>query len=397
MAEFMNPARRRRACRATIGGVVVAGTVVAGGCSGTLEDVWPDRSPAYKSSRSAPPLEVPPDLTSSSIRDSLQIPGVDATYSQYASGEGSTGTRAAPAVLPEIENARIERDGDQRRLVVAMKPDETWPRLRDFWTAQGFALETEAPDIGVMQTEWAARQEPLPAGFLKRAVLRISDAFYGLAFRDQYRTRIERGSEPDTTDIYIAHQGAEQVVVGAETMDAQREGLGTNVWQPRPNDPGLEAEMLSRLMIFLGVDEQRADAIVAASSPPDPRARLVRDDDGTTALLLGQGFSAAWRRTGLALDRAGFAVEDRDRSRGLFYVRYAGSGTGAQDEDKGWLARLKFWGNDDESEQDEHDYVVNVVGDTPNSARVVVLDVDGARAESPAASRIITLLHEQLR
>ena len=397
MAEFMNPARRRRTCRSIIGGVLVAGTVVAGGCSGTLEDVWPDPNPDYKSSRSAPPLEVPPDLTSSSIRDSLQIPGVDATYSQYASGEGGTGTRAAPAVLPEIENARIERDGDQRRLVVAMKPEETWPRLRDFWTAQGFALETEEPEIGVMQTEWAGRQEPLPAGIIKRSLLRVSKAFYGLAFRDKYRTRIERGGEPETTDIYVTHQGAEQVVVGAETMDAQREGLGTMVWQPRPSDSGLEAEMLSRLMVFLGVDEQRADTIVAASSPPDPRARLVRNDDGTADLLLGQGFSAAWRRTGLALDRAGFAVEDRDRSRGLFYVRYAGGETGAQDENKGWLARLKFWGTDDEADQDEHDYVVNVIGDTPDSARVVVLYVDGARAGSPAASRILGLLHEQLR
>ena len=397
MAELMNPARRGRACRTTIGGVLLAGTVLAGGCAGTLEDVVPDRNPDYKSSRSAPPLEIPPDLTSTSIRDALQIPGVDATYSQYASGEGRAAAQAAPAVLPEIDNARIERSGDQRWLVVAMKPEETWPRLRDFWTAQGLVLETEEPDIGVMATEWAERHQPLPGGFLKRAMLRLSKAFHGVAFRDRYRTRIERGSEPDTTDIYITHRGAEQVVAGAETMDAQREGLGTTVWQPRPSDPGLEAEMLSRLMVFLGVDEASAEAIVAASSPAEPRARLVRDDDGTRALVLDQDFSQAWRRTGLALDRAGLAVEDRDRSRGLFFVRYDVDGAGADDEDKGWLARLVFWGDDDEAAQDEGGYVVNVVGATPDSARIVVLDVDGAPTETPAASRILALLHEQLR
>ena len=397
MAEFMNPARRGRACRTTVGGALLAGTVLAGGCAGTLEDVWPDPNPTYKSSRSAPPLEIPPDLTRTSIRDALQIPGVDATYSQYASGEASSAARGAPAVLPEIENARIERSGDQRWLVVAMKPEEAWPRLRDFWTAQGLALETEEPDIGVMETEWAERHQPLSAGIIKRALLRVSKAFHGVAFRDQYRTRIERGSEPDTTDIHIAHRGAEQVVVGAETMDAQREGLGTTVWQPRPNDPGLEAEMLSRLMIFLGLDEERAAAIAVAGASPEPsRARLVRDDDGTAALVLDQGFSQAWRRTGLALDRAGLAVEDRDRSRGLFFVRYDVDGAGA-DEDKGWLARLVFWGDDDEAEEGEDGYVVNVVGDTPESARIVVLDVDGAPVESPAASRILALLHEQLQ
>jgi len=400
MAEFMNPVRRGRACHTTIGGVLLAGSVLAGGCAGTLEDVWPERNPTYKSSRSAPPLEIPPDLTGTSMRDALQIPGVDATYSQYASGEASSATQGAPAVLPEIENARIERDANQRWLVVAMKPEDAWPRIRDFWTAQGLVLETEEPDIGLMETEWAARREALPAGVLKRAVQRISDAFYGLQYRDRYRTRIERGTEPDTTDVYIAHRGAEQTFVGAETHAAQVEGLGETMWQPRPNDPGLEAEMLSRLMIFLGLDEERAAAIAiaAAGAAPEPsRARLVRDDDGTAALVLPQGFSQAWRRTGLALDRAGLAVEDRDRSRGLFFVRYDVDGAGADDEDKGWLSRLVFWGDDDEAGQGESGYVVNVVGDTPESARIVVLDMDGAPVESPAASRILALLHEQLQ
>lgn len=394
MAEFLSPTRRRRARGATFGGVLIAGTVLAGGCSGTLEDVFPDRQPSYQSSRSAPPLEVPPDLTSSTMRDSLQIPGVDPTYSQYADDEGSATTQTGPEVLPKIENARIERSGDQRWLVVAMKPDEIWPGLRDFWTAQGFALESEEPDIGVMETEWAARHEPLPAGAIKRALLRVGDALYGVDFRDRYRTRIERGTEPGTVEIYISHQGAEQEVVGDKT---NREGIGTRVWQPRPNDPGLEAEMLTRLMVFLGVDEQQASTTVAASARPDPRARLVREDGGDAALVLDAGFSQAWRRTGLALDRAGFTVEDRDRSRGLFFLRYAASDDDSRREDAGWLSALKFWGNDDGAEQDEQDYIVRVIGETGDTSRVVIVDSEGARVEGPGATRILTVLQEQLR
>ena len=397
MVEFMNPARRRTARGATFGGVLVAGTVLAGGCSGTLEDVMPDPQPSYQSSRSAPPLEVPPDLESASMRDSLRIPGAEPTYSQYAGGDAGTGSRAAPEVLPEIEDARIERSGDQRWLVLAMTPEDAWPRLRDFWNAQGFALASEEPDIGVMETEWAARHEPLPAGAIKRALLQVSNALYGVAFRDRYRTRIERGTESGTVEIYISHRGAEQEVVGDETIDARKEGLGTRVWQPRPNDPGLEAEMLSRLMVFLGVDEQRADTIVAASAPPDPRVRLVREDGGAAALALDVGFSQAWRRTGLAIDRAGFTVEDRDRSRGLFFLRYAGGGDGEPGADRGWLSGLKFWGSDDDAEQDDREYVVRVIGETSDMTRVVVVDSEGARVEGPGASRILTLLHEQLR
>ena len=396
MVQLIIPIRRRRVRRALIGGVLVASTVLAGGCSGTLEDVWPDRQPSYRSSRSTPPLEVPPDLTSSTLRDSLQIPGVDATYSQYTSDAASGTARSASTVLPEFDDARIERGDGQRWLVIAMKPEETWPRLRDFWTSQGFAIETEEPDIGILETDWAEEHTSLPAGFLKRAVQRVSDALYGVAIRDQYRTRIERGAEPDTTEVYISHRGAEQVVVGNETHAAQVEGLGKTVWQPRPNDPGLESEMLSRLMVFLGADQERANAVVAASTPPEPRARLVREDDGTTALVLGEGFSTAWRRTGLALDRAGFIVDDRDRSRGLFYMRYADREGGSQSEDTGWLSKLKFWGNDDDEEQGDDAYIVQVIGETPATTRVIVLARDGVRDKTPTASRILTVLHEQL-
>ena len=400
MVEFTIPARRQRARRAVTGGVLAASAVLAGGCSGTLEDglgeVWPDRQPSYKSSKSAPPLEVPPDLTSSSLRDTLRIPDVDATYSQYASGDGSAGTRSTPAVLPEIDNARVERSGDERWLVIAFKPEVVWPRLRDFWIDQGFALETEEPDIGVMETNWAEEHTPLPAGLLKRMANALNDVLYGVAIRDRYRTRIERGAEPGTTEIYISHQGAEQMVVGGETQYATREGLGERVWQPRPNDPGLEAEMLSRMMVFLGADEQRADALVAGDTTPDPRARLVREDGSAAALTLDEGFSRAWRRTSLALDRAGFNVEDRDRSRGLFFVRYADRGDGAQSEKTGWLSRLKFWGNDDGAEQGDDAYLIRLIEEAPGMTRVVVLDQDGEREESSAAHRILTVLHEQL-
>ena len=400
MVEFTIPARRQWARRAVTGGVLAASAVLAGGCSGTLEDglgeVWPDRQPSYKSSKSAPPLEVPPDLTSSSLRDTLRIPDVDATYSQYASGDGSAGTRSTPAVLPEIDNARVERSGDERWLVIALKPEVVWPRLRDFWIDQGFALETEEPDIGVMETNWAEEHTPLPAGLLKRMVNALNDVLYGVAIRDRFRTRIERGAEPGTTEIYISHQGAEQMVVGGETQYATREGLGERVWQPRPNDPGLEAEMLSRMMVFLGADEQRADALVAGDTTPDPRARLVREDGSAVALTLDEGFSRAWRRTSLALDRAGFTVEDRDRSRGLFFVRYADRGDGAQSEKTGWLSRLKFWGNDDGAEQGDDAYLIRLIEEAPAMTRVVVLDQDGEREESSAAHRILTVLHEQL-
>ena len=398
MARYATRAPRRGplARRMAIGGVLVAGVVVAGGCSGTLEDVWPDRKPSYKSSRGAPPLEVPPDLTRSSIRDSLSIPqGEATTYSRYSGGDGA-GTGSAQAVLPEIEDARIERSGNERWLVVATPPEVLWPRLRDFWNGQGFVLEVEEPAAGVMETNWAEKRTRLPGGVIKEMLSRVSDAFYGVTVRDRFRTRLERGSESGTTEVHVSHRGAEQIVVGDENSPARREGYAERAWQPRPSDPGLEAEMLTRLMVFLGADEQRADALAAAGAASGPLARIVREDGGAAALTLGEGFSQAWRRTGIVLDRTGFAVDDRDRSRGVFFVRYADPEAGAQHKEGGWFSRLKFWGDDAGSEKDGT-YLIQLSEEAADVTRVVVLDEDGEREGGPTAERILSLLHEQLK
>ena len=303
-----------------------------------------------------------------------------------------------PTVLPEVANARIERSGNERWLVIAMQSEEVWPKLRDFWTGQGFVLESEEPAAGVMETDWAEVRTPLPAGAVKDLLNRLSKAFYGVAVRDRYRTRIERGSEPGTTEIYISHRGAEQVIVGDENSYARQEGFTQRAWRLRPSDPGLEAEMLTRLMLFLGADEEQADAIIAGNAAREPLAHIVREAGGATALTLEEGFSQAWRRTGLALDRVGFVVEDRDRSRGLFFVRYDDpEEAGAQSGRGGWLSRLKFWGGGNDDGKKDGAYHIRLTGETAARTRVVVLGPDGEREESPTAGRILSLLHEQLK
>ena len=397
MVKRIAPLRRRRTHSAMTGAVLAVSALLVAGCSGTLDDVLPDKGPTYKSSRSAPPLEVPPDLTRSAIRDSLQIPDVGATYSQYASDEEGARTRAAAGILPEIENARIERSGDERWLVVSMLPDDAWSRIGEFWSEQGFIIESEDPSVGIMETNWAAKHIPLPAGFLKGLINQLNDALYGVEIRDQFRTRIERGTEAGTVEIYISHRGAEQMVVAGDTPYAKREGLGERVWQPRPRDPSLEAEMLSRLMVFLGAGGERAQRLAADAAPESPRARVVEEEGDAAALVLGEDFSRAWRRTSLALDRAGFTVEDRDRSRGLFFVRYRELKTEAEKE-QGWLAGLKFWEDDAEEEEPADDaYLLRVVADAEAATRIVVLDREGNMLRGSATSRILTVLHEQLR
>ena len=194
---------------------------------------------------------------------------------------------------------------------------------------------------------------------------------------------LERGVEPGTTEIYLTHRGVEEVIKG--TVDP------TVSWQPRPSDPELEAAMLKRLMVYMGVEEQKALTQLAQQPDHKARAHLVSNETGSM-LIVDEDFSRAWRRTGVALDRVSFAVEDRNRSQGTYYVRY--SDPLSEQNKKGILSKLAFWSSDDNAEATQYQIELQAQGPITH---IVVNDAQGARDTSPTAKRILTLLQEQLQ
>jgi len=377
---------------------------LASGCSGTIDEtidsVLPKREATYKSSRSLPPLEVPPDLSSSALGDSLQVPGDaagSATYSQYETASQQVASVGGTGVLVDPSNVRIERAGDERWLVVEAPPAQVWPRIRDFWLEQGFLIQVEDPSIGIMETDWAEKRAPIKGGIVRGLLSKLSNAVYGVSTRDKFRTRIERGTTEGVTEIYVSHRGAEEVVSEAPTSRPAADDVRS--WQPRPADPELEAEMLARMMVFFGDDENDARQRIAEAEPRPERALLQRDGGGSL-LTLEEPFSRAWRRTGLALDRVGFTVEDRDRSRGLYFVRYVDPERDARgQEEKGFLSKLAFWKSDDTRDTSRDAYLISLLGgrNGQDSTQVVVLNPEGQREASGTAERILDLLHKQLK
>jgi outer membrane protein assembly factor BamC len=381
-------------------GAVALTCALLAGCGGNLmesvENALPDREPEYKSSKRLPPLEVPPDLSSEQLNDSMVVPSVGggagtATYSAYANNDPAAGTIRSVSVLPESTEMRVERSGDERWLVVSTSAEQVWPQVRDFWLNQGFILELEDPSIGIMETDWAEERAAFQSGFFRQMMSKLSNALYGAATRDKFRTRLERGSDSSTTEIYVSHRGAEEVRVVTD----QREGIAARSWQPRPSDPELEAEILNRMMVQFGASEERAASVMAKADRDRPeRARMVRGQEGS-ALALDEDFSRAWRRTGLALDRVGFTVEDRDRSRGLYFVRYVDPDKDlGNPDDENFLSKLKFWGKDEKPEDNE--YLISLNGND-DQTQLVILSKGGEREVSPTADRILSLLHEQLK
>lgn len=350
----------------------------------------------YKSVGKLPSLEVPPDLTQPSRDDRYAVPDItprgSATYSEYA-GERKNGTTAAAAtpVVPDAEKMRIERAGSQRWLVVPGTPEELWPKLKEFWQELGFIIDLELPEAGVMETDWAENRAKIPQDIIRSTIGKVFDSLYSTPERDKFRTRIEKGAEPGSVEIYISHRGMYEVYVS--------EGKDQTRWQPRPPDPELEAEMLRRLMVRLGVEEARAKTLLAADKVPE-RAKLARAPDGSGTLVVEETFDRAWRRVGHALDRVGFTVEDRDRSQGLYYVRYIDPEAGMQKkgENEGWLAKLNpmnlFKGKPEVDPKQQ--YRIHVQGNGPQSS-VRVLTREGGVDTSPTAQKILTLLFEQLK
>ena len=345
----------------------------------------------YKSAGKLPPLEIPPDLTRPTADDRYVVPDISpkgqATFSAYSKERTAAPDPSRSTVLPSQENARIERSGSQRWLVVRGEPDAVWNVVKEFWQETGFIIRTEHADAGVMETDWAENRAKLDAGAIRNFLSKVLDSVYSTAERDKFRTRLERGSEPATTEIYISHRGMEEVYTSASQDQTK--------WQPRPPDPDLEAEMLRRLMTRFGVQQDRARVEVAAAQAP-ARAALLKGQDGAGTLSVNDQFDRAWRRVGLALDRVGFTVEDRDRSKGLYFVRYVDPDADNRTaQSKGFFSRLNPFSSGDKKPSSEQFRIQ--VKDADSVSQVSVLNKDGNREKSETANRILSLLYEQLK
>ena len=336
-----------------------------------------------------PSLEVPPDLTSPVVDDRFVIPDPKATtFSAYNRERGAAPTTGT-GVLPKVDGARIERAGEQRWLVVKTSPDKAWPVIREFWIGTGFILKRESPEVGIMETDWAENRAKIPMDFVRSAVGRVLDGLYESGYRDKFRTRLEPGAEAGTTDVYVSHRGLEEIYTNADKSSTG--------WQPRPTDKELEAEMLARLMVKFGiaVATDKANTVVGTTAASNV-ARAFYAPDKSGSLKVNEPFDRAWRRVGLALDRIGFTVEDRDRSKGLFFVRYIDPDTEAKASggQKGFFDKLAFWRKDDPTSKPQYRIFV---AEAAGISDVVVQGADGQPDNSSTSKRILSLLLEQLK
>ncbi len=331
----------------------------------------------YKSAvQAGPNLDIPPDLTQLSRDSRYVVPGAPVTASNYKVGKVAAATPTAATSLGDI---RIERSGTQRWLVVNRTADQLWVPVRDFWQQNGFILTEDQPSLGIMETDWAENRAKLPQDIIRSTIGKVFDGLYSTGERDKYRTRLERNAN-GSTEIYISHRGMAEVY----TSQAKDQ----TIWQPRPIDPELEVEFLRRLMLKLGATQDDVQQATAAEGVKlSARATTVNNQP---VVQLDDGFDRAWRRVGLTLDRTGFTVEDRDRSKGLYFVRYVAPN--AEKKEPGFFSKLFS----KEATTPPLQYRIAVVG-TGESTTVSVLNASGAPESSANAQRIVKISADDLK
>lgn len=369
--------------RPVLAWAAIASLAFFAGCS-SLSNALSSDKVDYKSTKTGPSLDVPPDLTSVQSADRKSVSGGTATLSNFEAQQKVVAANPSTQVLPAVPGMKVMRDGDQRWLVIQKVPGDLWPTLREFWQENGFVLTIDSPDTGVMETDWNENRAKLNQDIVRDLLGKVLDGLYSTGERDRFRTRVEQDPNGGT-DVYITHKRMVEVFTNAQK--------DTTKWEPAPNDPGLEAIFLTKLMQRMGAAPADAKAQVDAARPGAPATQVVKTADASY-LDINEPFDRAWRRVGVALDRGNFTVDDRDRNKGLYYVSYVDPAALAKDN--GFFYTM-FHSKEVQDSKRAKKYSVNVQGQGDNLTRVQVLDDAGKVDNSQIAQTIIGVIGNQLR
>ena len=379
MKIHMNPSIRMTPSGLTL--ALLLSSMLLSGCS-TINETLVGEKIDYKSGATkGASLDIPPDLSQLTRDNRYAVPGMAVTANTFQSDKASRAGQVGIAAS-NVGDVRIERSGSQRWLVVNRPADKLWEPVREFWKTSGFQLAIEQQDLGIIETDFAENRAKLPQDFIRNTLGRVLETLYSTGERDKFRTRLERTASGGT-EIFISHRGLIEVVTATSSSST------STVWQPRPADPELEAEFLRRLMVQLGVSPDQSKALIAVDAAR--QTSRIETVNNQQVLLVDDGFDRAWRRVGLGLDRTGFTVEDRDRSKGLYFVRYVAPLS--DNKSSGFFGKM-FSSKAATPAPLKYQIVLTAKGDMTS---VTVLNADGKPDTTGNAQRIFKVLADDLK
>jgi len=342
-------------------------------CS-TTEEIYDDiTAPDYVSSSKAKRLEIPPDLSELEQSNNYSVPGEAKSYIDYvtrgdAISENNNNNRKKLIANPE--GMRIVKSGNLRWLIVDKDPDLIWPHVKDFWEELGFRIVVANIRTGIIETEWMDTDD-LKLDSNSGALSTLDkwlDSLSGFADKRKFRTRVEYG-ENNTTEIYISQRSAEAAADQHSRIlrDRQSDYTPSTIYKieeykseessankkvsvsesRKIDDYEIDSELLTRIMIKLGATDFEAKKKV--DNPEiQARAEFIENKE-ESYISMFDPYDRSWRRLGLALDIIGFLTEDKNRSEGIYYVRFSEVELPIEkkDEEEGIIDSLIFWDDDE--------------------------------------------------
>ena len=352
---------------AVVSTVAFVATILLAGCSSTQE-----YKGVYENKTDDRPLEVPPDLTQPDIQPGMRLP-------QLASQQSNLNISGGKVAPLQYGKARLVRENSMRWMEVATPIDELWGSAAYFFRSLGFKITREDQSLGVMETDWLENRVDIPTNW----VAKIFNKLYDSGLMDRYRIRLERAeSNEQHTLVFIAHRGLKEV------YGEEEQGLAdTKGWVARESDPELETEMLQRFAMYLGGAKTEL-AKQAEQIKQQAEFAVIAQQDGLSVLKIDEGFARGWRRVGLALDRIGVLIEDRNRSKGAYFVKLSEE---LLKEETGLFAKL-FSGK---SEEIPSQFIFRLI-EKDGQTLVAVFDRKGTAVSSKLAERILNQIKSQL-
>jgi len=287
----------------------------------------------YYANNSVTSLEVPPDLTSPSYENSFRL-------SEFASG---IDTNMVNLTNSEIENndkkilvapsdISVKKSGNRRWLEVNKDSETIWKLSNQFLKELGFTIKNSNKKIGIMETNFLENRKPeIPAqtmGFFRSALQStIENVNYTLPSVDKYKIRIEPKSD-FITEVYLSVNSMAEVISGSGNNE-------TTLWQNSEKDYALEAEMLYRLMVYLGGDSAKAREKIISAKDNNKVVVNVKDGlNGYAKLVFNLNLIDTWDNISWAISETNVQVEDRDIKERAFYINLA------RTADKGIMSKI---------------------------------------------------------
>ena len=329
-------------------------------------------------------LELPPDLAGVQVESKFELPAA-------ISGDNETAKDKIP-VLAKVQSVQLEGSGDLYWLQVDESVDNLYQLVKNFWASEGYRLNVDEPVIGIMQTEWIYKSE---------GGEEESSSWFGQLFttedlaatQDQYKTRIERSETNNLNRIYIAHRGTEFKYVLNEGA-ARKEAINDSEWNFRQPEPELEIEMLARLMIYLGLQQDDVEQQRGSVKLFKPRASLYVDaDEGSPYLILNDVYQIAWNRVFHQLERMNFEIIDSEFKSGLSGegVIYVNAPTVDIETSEG------FFNFQSEEKEGPMRFTLVFSEETNQSTRLIIEDETGEFDTSPAGSQFLNPLYQKIK